>query len=69
MRLFASSAFGCAHHHIDAPGPAPRAYKPRMPNGDGHLSTVALGHLRRVGLDLIPVIETPDDQAHLSRGL
>jgi hypothetical protein len=28
-----------------------------VPVGDGHFGTVALGHLDRVGLDLVPAVE------------
>jgi hypothetical protein len=50
--------------HIDAPASALGAYQPRMPIRDGHLGAVALGHFGGVGLDLMPAIETPDDQTH-----
>jgi hypothetical protein len=47
---------------IDAPLAALAADQPRMSVGDGHLGSVALGHLDRVWLDLVLAIETPDDQ-------
>jgi hypothetical protein len=37
-----------------------------VPVGDGHLGTVALGHLSRGGLDLVLAIET-DDQPYARR--
>jgi hypothetical protein len=64
MRLL---PLGSAHDEIDAPATALGAHQPRVPIGDGHLRAVALGHLDRVGLDLVPAIGAPDDQPHISR--
>jgi hypothetical protein len=52
---------------IDLPATALRAHKPGVPIRDRHLGAVALGYLGRVGFDLVPAIETPDDQPHMAR--
>jgi hypothetical protein len=44
---------GSAHHHVDVAAAALRAHEPLAPIRHGHLGAVSLGHLRRVGLDLV----------------
>jgi len=52
---------------LDPPAAALATHQPLVPVGDGHLGTVALGHLSRGGLDLVLAIETPDDQPYARR--
>jgi hypothetical protein len=48
--------------HIDPPAPTPAAHKPRLPIRHRRLSTVPLGHLGGIGLDLMAAVETPNDE-------
>ena len=47
---------------IDPPAAASATDQPVMPIRDGHLGTVALRHLGRIGLELVTAIETPHDE-------
>jgi hypothetical protein len=60
-------ALGSAHHHINAPAAAPRAYKPRVPIRDARLGGQMAPISAGVGLDLLVAIEAPDYQTHMGR--
>jgi hypothetical protein len=59
-----SARLGTSYDEINPPAAALGADEPLVPVGDGHLGSVALGHRGRVGLGLVPAIETPHDQPH-----
>ena len=61
-----ASWLGARNHEVDLPTAALAADQPLMPVGNGQLGAVALGHRDRVGLDLVPSIAVPDDQANAS---
>ena len=63
-----ASASRASANEIDPPAAALAADKPLVLVGDAHLGAVAFRHFGRVGLDLVPAIAAPHDQADLGRG-
>lgn len=62
------SPLGAAHNHFNSSRIALAVYPPGVPIRDGRLRTVILGHLGRIGLNLMPTIEAPNDEPHAGRG-
>ena len=62
--FFIAAACPC-DDHIDAPAPALAAHQPRLPIRDGHLGTIALGHVGWVWLDPLPAIKGPQRSAKI----
>jgi hypothetical protein len=57
-----------SNHDIHLPAAAFGADQPLAPIGHGRFGAVPLGHLGRVGLDLMAAILTPDDQPDAGGG-
>jgi hypothetical protein len=67
-RLTALSLLGSAYDHIDLTAAAFGADQPLAPIGHGRFGAVLLGHLGRVGLDLVAAILAPNDQPDAGSG-
>jgi hypothetical protein len=64
----ALSLLGSAYDHIDLTAAALGADQPLTPIGHRRFGAVPLGHLGRVGLDLMPTILAPNDQPDAGGG-
>jgi hypothetical protein len=59
---------GSGYDHVDLSASAAGADEPLTPIGHGHFGTVPLGHVGRVGLDLMAAILAPNDQPDAGGG-
>jgi hypothetical protein len=67
-RLTALSLLGSAYDHIDLTAAALGTDQPLSPIGHGRFGAVSLGHLGRVGLNLVTAILAPNDQPDAGGG-
>jgi hypothetical protein len=56
------------YHHVDLTAAAPGTPEPIAPGEHAGLGAVPVGHLGRIGLDLMPTCPAPNDQPHAGRG-